>query len=547
MGRKLHSRLKISGTLKTETALHIGGHSDSPDTDMPLAINGKGEFYIPGTSITGVLRAWCEKSFGEDLTDELYAWTARKGDKNKKAEDSEKKKFASFVIVEDIALPDDAQDEIRDGVGINRFDGTAAERAKFDRAILPRGIELPIRVTVEIQNESDAAKIKAVLGHLLEALQKGEIRFGASRTRGLGRVKLARLKEIQDQKFNDILTWLNSTESNQEFTNATSIKNEIASKLNTAAISKNDAQRLEIKITWQPKSALMVKAGYEGNGVDALPLTSGNGTDKVSLCLPGSSIKGAFRAHAERILRTLSQSTVKEMHFHDQIKLEIVDELFGAKKERAEDDDNETEKCRKKYLGLGALSVDDCYFGKEMNVADWQAVEIGKMKDDASYQTQELWKALKKIDGEADLVSPTKEFAISHHVAIDRWTGGASEGALFSVLQPKAKLGWQDICLTLDFSRFRQADGSPDESLRKKALMLLLLVLRDFAENRLPLGFATNRGMGEVTVTNIDGLQKIPQSIGLEATESFGVEIQNGKITFNGDEVKNKLREAWTT
>lgn len=544
MARKLFSRLKINGTLRADTALHVGGHGISPDTDMPLAINGAGDFYIPGTSIAGVLREWCERNFGhlktsnnKELVDLLFGYQ------------KEKDGHASFVIVEDIALSKDIQDELRDGVGIDRFFGIAFDKAKFDRAVLPRGTKLKFGITVEIQTEDDSAKIKAVFGHLLEALRKGEIRFGASKTRGLGRVTLTKLRVIKDQKFNEILTWINLNGNDQEFIDEPSIENEINSKLNKSVIEKKSARFLEIKIKWEPKSALMVKAGYEGMGVDMLPLTSGNGKGKVSLCLPGSSIKGAFRSHAERILRTVLDCEEKRdcyltrgKDLHEQIKLKIVDELFGAKKERENGDVSEKEKDRQKYLGLGALSIDDCYAEKSFSADIWRKIESGKMKDDETYKDQELWQELRKLDlekksneslTEEEKAEDTKAFKISHHVAIDRWTGGASEGALYSILQPAAKIGWPNIVLTLDFSRFRQADGSLDESLQKRALVLLLFILRDFAENRLPLGFATNRGMGEV------------EEVSFTASGFYDFEWKNGGFDFKDLSLKTDLEAEW--
>jgi hypothetical protein len=48
---------------------------------------------------------------------------------------------ASFVLVEDaaISLKSGVVTEIRDGVGINRKWGTAADRQKYDRATIPQG------------------------------------------------------------------------------------------------------------------------------------------------------------------------------------------------------------------------------------------------------------------------------------------------------------------------------------------------------------------------------------------------------------------------
>ena len=536
MARRIDSRLRIFGVVHAETPLHVGGFGIDVDTDLPLARNGKGDLYVPGTGITGVMRSWCETSFDKSIVKEVFGF--QEGDDG----------HASFILIEDavVTLPDKLQTEIRDGVGIDRFYGTAADRAKYDRAILPKGTTLSFEMTVEIGK--DGGGTKAVIGHLLAALTNGEIRFGASKTRGLGRIKLD-LNEILEEKllsFDDILSLFDDTKRR-----ILSVKDLIDTDKNTSP--KPDKPRLEITIRWKPRLPLMVKAGHEGIGVDMLPLTSGSGEGNVSLCLPGSSIKGAFRAQAERILRTLldceatnDRYKTKGIDVHEQIRLELIDELFGAKMEPPKNNESEDQKKRKMRLGLGALSIDDCYFGKQFDAADWRVIESGRKtmrvndrEVEVTYTEQELWKALKKIDGNADLSSPTKEFSILHHVAIDRWTGGASEGALYSVLQPTARIGWQQICLTLDLSRL------PGRSLEKRCLMLLLLVLRDFSENRLPLGFATNRGMGEVIVEKITGLDPIPSLLGLQG-ESFEAEIKDEHLIFHGDGVKRILEEVWS-
>ncbi len=491
MARRINSRLKIEGILTAQTPLHVGGYGESFETDMALAKNGNDEFYIPGTSLTGTLRSWFEDNFPSE-TDSI--WGYQKNDQG----------HASFVLIEDMRLPEDLRDslqsELRDGVGIDRHYGTAADGAKYDRAILPKGTQLNFEMTVEMQK--DTAKTKAMFGHLLEALQKGEIRLGASKTRGLGKVELKETKIKEDNLFGfDILKLLEAKEDQEKrFVQFESylieLKKEIFEDKPKSLYEKfepQNNQQLTIEIKWSPKSPLMVKAGYDGIGVDTLPLVSANGKRNVSLCLPGSSVKGAFRAQAERILRTFSGTSAKGKEFHDQIKMDLIMELFGAKKE----------KNGKANLGLGALSIDDCFAAKQMNAETWQAVEVGKFDNDATYSDTKLHEALRKIDltkislSNDEKKAKTKDFHISHHTAIDRFTGAASDGALFSVLKPSPTTTWENLHLSLDLKRI-----STENQL--SSLMLLLLVLRDFAQNRLPLGFATNRGMGEVEEKEVE-------------------------------------------
>src|SRR5258708_23826684 len=122
VARHIDSLLKISGELIAETPLHVGGYGESFETDMALARDGKDEFYIPGTSLTGSLRSWFEKSFPDQVG---AIWGYQNGDEG----------HASFVMIEDLRLPNELQaiiqSELRDGVAIDRWHGSAADKSKF--------------------------------------------------------------------------------------------------------------------------------------------------------------------------------------------------------------------------------------------------------------------------------------------------------------------------------------------------------------------------------------------------------------------------------
>lgn len=566
MARKITSRLQIAGTLVAETPLHVGGYGDSPDTDLPLAQNGKGEFYIPGTSLAGVLRNWCEKNFDEDLAEKLFAPRHSKGNADG---------FASFVLIEDATIKNAGQvlTEIRDGVGIDRFYGVAADKAKYDRAVLPRGTEMDFQMTVELASRRDdepenkdqpeedvfnrrVTETKAVIGYLLEALMKSKVRFGAAKTRGLGRVKL-KDESLKEQSFTgfEILNTLNGCGALLTI-----------EELKNSSLSPNAAPRLEIEIKWQPRLPVMVKAGYDGIGVDMLPLTSGVRNGELALCLPGSSIKGVLRSHAERIVRTLKGISAPnnpndKQNFNRQVDVPLVDELFGARS-KSKDETSSV----KKNIGLGALAIDDCYATETMSTNQWRTVELAvdaKKKvneqekvEEVSYFQREIWKRLREVDEWKDenafskdedklpsdeYKKDSKRFRINHHVAIDRWTGGASEGALYSVLAP-AEISWEEMRLTLDFGRI-------NDTSRLLALMLLLFVLRDVTENRLTFGIATNRGMGEIEVETLclkgSGFENELNCLNTPSED--GLVLSKGKFTDLDKGLKEKLKMEWET
>jgi CRISPR/Cas system CSM-associated protein Csm3 (group 7 of RAMP superfamily) len=579
MARKITSRLKIAGTLIAETPLHVGGYGNSPDTDLPLAQNGKGKWYMPGTSIAGVLRNWCCQNFrhikiqnDKLLIEDVFGF--QDGDQGQ----------ASFVLIEDATIEnaDAVLSEIRDGVGIDRFYGVAADKAKYDRAILPRGTELNFQMTVEIASRRDeepekieqpekdiylqrVAKTKAVIGYLLEALTKSNVRFGAAKTRGLGRMKLGNLS-IKEQSFVGFEI-LNTLNGGGHPLKVEDLKND--------SLAPNASPRLEISITWKARLPVMVKAGYDGIGVDMLPLTSGVKTGELALCLPGSSIKGVLRSHAERIIRTVlpdCDCTKGKTNFHEQIDaIPLVEELFGARNKSDKEGSNarQGKKCKSNAnakLGLGALTIDDCYATEAMDTKQWRAVEIAveaKKKvteqekvEEVSYAQRELWKRLREVDEWKDdfaskeiedklssdeYKKDSRRFRINHHVAIDRWTGGASEGALYSAIVP-TEASWDEMGLTLDFGRIETESQLP-------VLMLLLLILRDVAENRLPFGFATNRGMGEIEVETmlLKGSGFENELSCLNTSSEDGLVLSEGKFTALDKGLKEKLKTEWET
>lgn len=178
MARKLHSKYKITGSLTAMSPIHVGGLGGNVDTDLALAVNGQGEYYIPGTSLAGALRAWMELI---DPTATNYLW----GEQKPNSEEG----HASFIVVEDAAIKMAGMTaEIRDGVAIDRYWGTAVEKMKFDRMILPRGVKISLGITLErplerVDKNKKTVKIseeewsdyQAKFTQLLSALQECQI------------------------------------------------------------------------------------------------------------------------------------------------------------------------------------------------------------------------------------------------------------------------------------------------------------------------------------------------------------------------------------
>lgn len=531
MARNVAGQIVLCGNLVAQTPLHVGGYGEDVDSDLPLARDGAGRWYVPGTSLAGALRAWCVAAFGLDKTQQLWGF--------QQAEEG----FASFVLVEDAPIPDtdSPQPEIRDHVGIDRQWGSAAKMIKYDRAVLPRGTSLPFRLTIDYGASQRSEVLNMVIA-MAEALRAGQIRFGAAKTRGLGKL---RLKE-------DSITehGLNSRDGILAL-----LRGHTGSSVSHLPTGVKHRSQLDITIHWCPVGPMMVKAGEDGLGVDHLPLVSGTENGLLTLVLPGSSIKGALRNQAERIIRTLlpglalSPDTDPKKRFLKHLEeVPLMEHLFGAAgKRRAKQkirDPNaaqsgDTAKAHPSAsLGLGALSVDDCYAVPRFAQEKWHTIVQADIEAPPPQEHSPLRKALQA----AGLTQTTAAF----HVAVDRWTGGAAESLLFTILEPHG-IGWEPLTLSLDLDRLRSAlgngglDNVKDEDLLPP-IVCLLLVLRDLGAGRVPLGFAVNRGMGTIEVERIvlQGYALPPLCQGLEH-----LELPGGNLSALPQDLRNTLNQSW--
>jgi len=504
MARDITGRLILSGTLVARTPLHVGGLGEDVDTDLPLARNGAGQLYAPGTSIAGALRQWCEQSFGEALVRTI--WGFQKDDRGE----------ASHVYLEDSVVehPDNVAVEIRDGVGIDRDTGAAAEHIKYDRAVLPRGTRLPLRLTVELGMTGDRQGAIAMFAALRDALAAGDVRLGAAKTRGLGRVELEPGATLSEQVVNSregILAALKSPDRGDP----------IPQKVPSPA---RPSPRLVFTLDWRPVGPLMVKAGFDGIAVDMLPLMS-RVDGELALVLPGSSSKGALRSQAERIVRTLLDRTTTyeadpKKKFLFDVDLPLINELFGLRGLSASDRRARTPAGTNGPIpGLGALAIDDCYATQRMTAAAWQ--KVFSAENDAQVST-----ALREANAAA--------WQEAYHVAVDRWTGGAAESFLYTVLEPHG-VAWEPLRLTIDLDRLTETHQLP-------SVVLVLLLLRDLGRGRLPLGFATHRGMGAVALTEVAVARKVARG---PLNHLDGVILENGRFTPGLTEKLPELNQAW--
>ncbi len=428
-------RLRLHGTLRAETGLHVGGGRATAEADLALAEDGQGRLYIPGTSLAGALRAWTATRLDAAQTAALWG-EAVDGDGS-----------ASQVWVADgLVLSDGPRPVIRDGVGIDRWTGAAATRVKYTQAVLPRGT----RIDLDLDVPESAS---AWLGALVAALQAAGIPLGAGRGGGLGRARLEGPLEVWRT---DRGTRAGMIETLRDGGQRVAIEG-------LGTLPDPAAATLAAEVAWSSELPLLVGAGRGGLGIDALPLTTPVGDGMVAFLLPGRSWKGALRAHAERVIRTIVDGpNPRALEFAQQVDVPLVRALFGSPQRR------------------GALQCRDCCSLARIPADLWRQIEdAGSLREAEAH--------LRRVAGLA-AVFPAM------HVAIDRWTGGAADHRLYSALELHG-VAWEPLRLDCDTAWLTEP--------REAALALLFLLLQDLGEGRIALGGGATRGHGAVRASRI--------------------------------------------
>jgi len=533
MARRAQAILTAEGWLVTTSPLHVGGIGGDADTDLAFAIDGLGRLIVGGSSLAGALRAWCRGSAEDEPASVSDVWGIVRTVRDSRGGATTEGQASRMVCddgevlpslqaatatavrfgetsAETIDLADRAQAmdspdvvverpdllERRDGVGIDRVTGTAAAGILYSRTVVPCDAAIRLRLNVEVPpGTGELDREKARLGSLLNALLSGEVSLGAGSTRGLGRVALDRASlQARELPLAKRTGFLDALERGGR-----DITAELLEASSPASGYPSRRRVMQISVRWEPLGPVMVKAGLDGFSIDSLPLggralvpdAKGGQHEVIRLVLPGSGIKGALRNRAELIVRTVLGVAAPapdnpRTRFLEQLdQLGLVGAIFGW---APGTDDVEPERQR---LGRGAISVDDCRSTSEpMTVAEWQAL-IAPPRTGGKGERVEKSSIDAALRGSLD----QKGFREANHVAIDRWTGGAATGALFSVLEPW-RVTWEPLRIRIDLDRLGSVDEEP-------ALGLVALLLGELQSGRIFLGHGTNRGMGGMRVTEV--------------------------------------------
>jgi len=461
--------------LEAETPLFIGSGETSLTTDAIVQKDIHGFPMIPGTSLTGVLRHALEdnESNGSDNTkwNSFFGYQAPRG---KKGLGSQIKISSAYLILENGKVAEGLSPDfdienyikffqnlpVRQHVKItDKGVANTEKKGLFDNEVVYRGGKFLFEIELKGTEED-----KHLWDEFINELKSPLFRIGQGTRNGYGHMEVSDLKskvfDIREQA--DFEAYLNHNPS------LNVINNVLEDEKNSY---KGERKYIEYKLELKPESFFIFSAGYGDEEVDNIPVTEEiieYENNKLKLTeqkglIPGSSIKGALRHRTA---------------FH-------YNKLLGKYADNITDN---------KYLELLKTNNDAVYelFGAEVSVAN-----IGDEED-------EYYKELSGHRGKVIIndIFPEndKHDKIFNHVAIDRFTGGARDGALFS-----EKVSYfEDTDQTLEIDIVVE-----NTNLSKNVIEAFESALTDVCKGLLPLGGMTTKGHGIFTGKLLKNEQEI--------------------------------------
>lgn len=309
-------KLIIDAEVITKSPLRIGSGDNDGITDILILKNKAGKYFIPSTSLAGVLRSELESIYSQEVADKLFGSIDDSGNQ-------------SMLIVNDTELSNTKLIH-RDGVAIDSLTGTAKHGAKYDYEALDRGAKGNIRLELTVRYNDVRNNVLSneeyqhnkfadrndcygeLMATIADLLAQG-IRIGSLTAKGFGKLAASSTVYCYDYSFyekQDALKWL-------DYIKDDSLRGDVIYKGSKAKLlcSKDD---FYVSFNCSLRSSLLI-ADYnlstgnqeedysvlermeQKNTISAVQMVSGD-----DFVIPGTSIKGVVRNGAIKILLAIN-------------------------------------------------------------------------------------------------------------------------------------------------------------------------------------------------------------------------------------------------
>ncbi|CCQ92994.1 hypothetical protein CULT_1170015 [[Clostridium] ultunense Esp] len=428
-------KLFLKGDIYLDSPLAIGSGADD-NSDNDIQRDSMGNPFIPGTSLAGVFKEYLcnnyDSTIGKEIFGEIVIGLENEENNSKKESNDNR---LSKVIVYDGYFDEGYIISIRDGVELD-INKRAVDKSKYDYEIIEPCTFFKLKMEIDIRENDRHNKEKYIeaIDYLLCALIQGKIYIGGKVSRGFGRVSLDRnsLKYmvVNLESREDLSKLLDFNWESKYFVDYEELK----------IIDKEDQiVEIETKIT-VPNSFIIRRYSGSQDDVDYESIRSYHSFDETVPVIPGTSWAGVFMHNTVKILDEILKNSYRDIpkDVRDIIIKQFIDELFFEDIIKRED--NKEIRARSKIFFDETVILDSV---------------------------------------------PIKQTRIK----IDRFTGGAAEGALYDSKAEYLGHGILNI-------RILEKDDA------NVILGMILLILKDLDNGLITVGGETAIGRG---ILRIDG------------------------------------------
>jgi CRISPR/Cas system CSM-associated protein Csm3 (group 7 of RAMP superfamily) len=317
------NRWMVVSKLTTATPLHIGsgGVTHRPElintqNGQPVDVNAvftdkDGRAAIPGPTLKGNIRAWAKRA---GLNPQNFDHLFGSEDPEKKDSVGGKIEFYDAVAEQSLTFGEENQPPYWDtqrctgvtaGVAIDRRTRTASEERLFHHEFVPPGVSFSVTITG--QNLIDA-ELEDLL-FVLAGFNQGQVTLGAAEGDGWGEMAWE-LTDLHRINKDEVAGWINSGALTVGYAALVRLLDD------ERADWVNKINGRHAAVTPSSTLTLAVTLDFESHFLSNDPSRSGTAEEgKTSqaplfdvagrLLLPASSVRGALRSQAEKILRTM--------------------------------------------------------------------------------------------------------------------------------------------------------------------------------------------------------------------------------------------------
>lgn len=438
---------------EAETPLHVGSGSSDLTLDAPVNCDANGLPQINGASLAGVIRSYFTgKKEEKEFVDKIFGFQDNKGAGSRLVVSNAHMVYDGGKVVEGLITNDKITKNtylkamqayalpLRDHCRINEK-GSAADKGKFDNCVLPKGI----RFMCELELTENDEDLSQDWEKLLKVVCSDTFRVGGKVRSGLGR--LAALKLIK-QVFD-----FNNGKDAESYLNRSSSFNAGAGEWENGRSSGNSDNYFCYTLDIKPENFFTFGSGYGDKDVDMTPKKEilvewKNDTPEIieaNILVPASSVKGAVSHRTAFYYNKLTNKFAGKVNPEDVTGTnnEAVQILFGYDKQGKAEAGNPE-------VAAGKVFFDDM------------------------------------------IIEENVEEKVFNHVSIDRFTGGAMNGALFDEKVCGNGAVFEPMKIYVEKSAF-EGNVNVRKAFEK--------ALEDICTGMLPLGGSTMRGHGCFTGT----------------------------------------------